>query len=581
MLAGLEHAITVLYTLLFHPFIAHTFLRNALLGCTSLALGCGAIGSFLVLRRMSLAADALSHGLFPGVALAFLLWGFHPLLLSVGGACTGIILALVAHWIATKTNLSKDSTFAILVLFSMAFGLFILSAFGGYTDVMHILIGNILAISHTHLFWMVAISTLTLCFLALFYRLLVLQAFDSQFFRTAYGPRKWLDFSFLTVVTLNMVCAFQALGSLMALGLLLTPAITARLWARHITTLCVFSGLLAFFSGFIGLLLSYHFSVPSGPLIVLVSIAFYGISFLLHVSPPRLRTPFVVGCVSLFICLFFFIPNRTSHPQVVVSFSVLEDLTRAIVKDTVTIKSLVPPECDPHTFEPSPQNFADLARANLIILNGLHLENHWLPRVVQAQRGRVVYASQTTTPRYFWEGDIKASDPHAWHDVQAVRRYVRVITKALCKTWPQHATFFQKNAKTYDKKLEELDTWIHTQMARIPREKRIAITTHDAFSYFSKAYGFSFLSPLGPSTSAEPSAHDIAALIRAAKEQRVTAIFFEHKVAPHLTRMLAREAELKVGGTLYADGLSVPDGPASTYIEMIKHNTNILLSALF
>ncbi len=573
---------TLLYTYLLEPFFAHAFMLKALLGCAALALGCGSVGGFLVLRRMSLIADALSHGLFPGVALAFLCFGFQVLPLSIAGAFTGVVLALIAHWITQKTMLPKDSTFAALVLFSMASGLFILSAFGSYTDVMHILVGNILVLSKSHLFWLMGVGSFTLIALALFYRPLVLQAFDPQFFRMTYPRGGWLDQGFLIIVTLNMVCAFQALGSLMALGLLLLPAITARLWAKQIWTLCALSTIFAFLASLAGLLISYHTGFPAGPLIILVSVAFYALSLLLYVTGLKLR---YVGCVALLLAALPFVfhapASAPKPPHIVVSFTILKDLVYQICGHQLRIKSLAGPNQDPHTFEPSPQDILELTQARLVIINGLNLENHWMERFLKERPpSSLVVASQRCPPLFFDDTSQKIPDPHAWHNINNVRSYVAVIVEALCKTWPHMAPIFRFRARLFDQKLKDLNRWVRTRISALPPEKRCALTTHDAFGYFAKAYGFSFLSPLGISTDDEPSAKKIALLIEEIKRRDIRGIFFENMVSPKIMNALSQETGVTIGGTLYSDALSPPDGPAADYIALVKHNVNTLLAPL-
>jgi zinc/manganese transport system permease protein len=576
----LEALFTPFYHIIIAPFAHHPFMLKALIGCAALAIGCGSVGTFLVLRRMSLVADALSHGLFPGVSLAFLLWGFQIAYLSIAGAITGVMLALIAYYVTRTRNMPKDSTFAVLVLFSMASGLFILSTFGSYTDVMHILVGNILVLSRANLQWLALVGTGTLITLALIYRPLVLQAFDPQFFRIVYPRGGWIEPLFLTLLTLNMVCAFQALGSLMALGLLLLPAIAARRWASHIWSMCTLSTVLALLSGLIGLLLSYHTGLPTGPLIVLSGVAFYLIS-LIHC--PKLTKSLLFASMTIILVTlgitYRSVQNATIRPQVVVSFTILKDFVHQIAGHNLRVKSLAGSNQDPHTFEPSPQDILDLEQADLVIINGLHLENHWLDRFLSHNKNiSVVRASKTCSPLFYAEQSQKVPDPHAWNDVQNARRYVHVILDALCARWPKLEALFRFRAQIFDQKLAALDKWVHNQIKMLPPKQRCALTTHDAFNYFGKAYGFLFLSPLGASTDSEPSAQKVALLIEEARARNIKGIFFENMVSQNLINTLAEEAGLTVGGTLYSDALSEPDGPAPHYVDMMRHNVRALLA---
>ena len=309
----------------------HAFMQRALLGCIALSLGCGSVGAFLVLRRMSLVADALSHGLFPGVCLAFLFCGFNAFYLGLGGALSGLVLGLLAYGLSCRCHSSKDSTFALLVLFSIALGLFVLTTSGGYTDVMHILVGNVLVLSNDVLFGMGCVATFTLLTLVVFYRPFVLQAFDVQFFNATYKRSFWVDALFLILLTLNVVCSLQALGSLMAMGLLLVPAITARLFAKQIITLCLCSTFLGILASIFGLLFSYHAGYPTGPVIVLTTLLFYGLGLLSRRFISFLQTIVLVFVMALLSC--FWLPpltKKVAKPQVVVSFTILEDFVQDV-----------------------------------------------------------------------------------------------------------------------------------------------------------------------------------------------------------------------------------------------------------
>jgi zinc/manganese transport system permease protein len=252
------------------PFVQFDFMRRALLSSLALAMGCSPLGCFFIVRRMSLVGDALSHGLFPGVALAFLGFGFSVAAMSIGGVLTGFLFGLISFGVTYKTRLEADNTFAVLFLTALALGLFILSVAGGYMDIMHILMGNLLVLSTESLLWIGVISTITLVSLALFYRSFVLHAFDPTFFRAVGGKPFVMEILGLLLLTLNLVAAFQALGTLLALGLLLLPGIVARLYVRQFWLVVGLASLLAFGASYMGLCLSYHFGWPTGPLIILL-----------------------------------------------------------------------------------------------------------------------------------------------------------------------------------------------------------------------------------------------------------------------------------------------------------------------
>ncbi|MBP9692834.1 MAG: metal ABC transporter permease [Alphaproteobacteria bacterium] len=260
------------------PFTDYVFLRRALMACMALALGCGPVGVLLVLRRMSLMGDALAHAILPGAALGFLFGGLSLPAMGLGGFLVGFLVALLAGIISRFTILNEDASFAGFYLISLALGVLIVSTQGSQVDLMHILFGTILAVDKVSLLMVATITTASLFTLALIYRPLLIECFDPGYLRVIGGRGGLYHFLFLILVALNLVAAFQALGTLMALGMMMLPAVSARLWAHHVWSLFLLSSLFAVISGYFGLLLSYHLEWPSGPSIILIAGLIYGIS---------------------------------------------------------------------------------------------------------------------------------------------------------------------------------------------------------------------------------------------------------------------------------------------------------------
>ena len=270
-----------LYTYLIEPFADFAFMRRALVACLALSVAGSTIGVFLILRRMSLMGDALGHALLPGAALGFLLGGLSLPAMSLGGFVAGITTALVSGAIARFTSMREDASFAAAYLTSLAAGVLIVSLRGSAIDLMNILFGAILAVDNQALILIVGTATVTLAGLAAIYRPLVVECFNPGFL-AAMGARGALYHSlFLALAVLNMVAAFQALGTLMALGLMLLPAVASSFWAREVWSMTLIAVPVAFLSGAIGLLLSFHAGLPSGPTIVLVASLFFLGSLLL------------------------------------------------------------------------------------------------------------------------------------------------------------------------------------------------------------------------------------------------------------------------------------------------------------
>jgi zinc/manganese transport system permease protein len=263
------------------PFAGFGFMRRALVACLALALGSGPVGVILVLRRMSLIGDTMAHAVLPGAAIGFLAAGLSLPAMSLGGFVAGLTVALLSGLVTRFTRVKEDASFAAFFLISLALGVMIVSLKGSNVDLMHVLFGSILAVDDSSLMLVAGIATFSLVTFALIYRPLVVECFDPGFSRAVGGLGAVSHFAFLVLVVLNMVAGFQALGTLMAVGLMMLPAVAARFWAREVWSLAAVAVALAMASGVIGLTLSYHADLPSGPAIVLTAGAFYLASLLL------------------------------------------------------------------------------------------------------------------------------------------------------------------------------------------------------------------------------------------------------------------------------------------------------------
>lgn len=265
---------------------------------------------------------------------------------------------------------------------------------------------------------------------------------------------------------------------------------------------------------------------------------------------------------------------------VMASFSILGDLVRVVGGDLVAVTTLVGPDEDAHTFEPKPGDARNLLKSSLLVTNGLGFEP-WAQKLARSAgyRGQTVVATQGVRARTLplGKGQKHAeTDPHAWQDPGNVVIYVRNIATALSKLDPAGATTYQRNSEAYVTELQALDAWATAQFAAIPADKRKVITSHDAFGYFAAHYGIRFLAPQGVSTDAEPSAKEVAQLIQQIRRDKIRAVFVENMSSPKLLAQLARDAGVTAGASLYADALSGPDQPGSTYLKMMRHNVTQL-----
>jgi zinc/manganese transport system substrate-binding protein len=280
-------------------------------------------------------------------------------------------------------------------------------------------------------------------------------------------------------------------------------------------------------------------------------------------------------------CAPFASAHATEQAPVVASFSILADMTRRIGGDAVSVLSLVPVDGDAHQYQPTPDDLRHVHAARALVENGLGLEG-WMTRMPQAAgfSGIRIIASTGVAPREMEEDGKTVTDPHAWQDPRNGVLYVRNIAAGLARALPGQAAAIQERARAYIAEIEETDRWIGAQFAAIPPAKRRILTSHDAFGYYGARYGIELLAVQGISTEGEPSAADIATLIGQIKREKIHAVFVENMTDPRLAATVARDSGAVLGPTVYSDALSEADGPAPTYLRMLRHNTTQFVAAM-
>ena len=275
---------------------------------------------------------------------------------------------------------------------------------------------------------------------------------------------------------------------------------------------------------------------------------------------------------------------------VIASFSILGDMVSRVGGDRIAVTTLVGPDGDAHVYEPTPDNVKAVAGAKLLVVNGLGFEG-WMDRLAEASgyEGPVTVASNGVAARKMAEEeqgedhadhDHQGIDPHAWQDVANAVTYVKNIASGLDTADPEGKATYDANASAYIAELEALDAEARSAMAALPVDRRKIITSHDAFGYFGAAYGLTLLAPEGVSTESEASAADVARIIRQIRQDAIPAIFVENIKDRRMIDQIAAETHAVVGGELYTDALSAKDGPAPTYVDMIRHNIGTLTEAL-
>ena len=277
--------------------------------------------------------------------------------------------------------------------------------------------------------------------------------------------------------------------------------------------------------------------------------------------------------------------HAANKVKAVASFSILGDMVRQVGGDRVDVVTLVGPDGDAHVFSPTPADAKTLASSQLFFVNGLGFEG-WMERLEKSSgfKGKTIVASHGVKPHTMVEeegGEAETiTDPHAWQDLANGKLYVANIRDGLIAADPDGKAIYEANAATYLAALATEEAAVKEALGKLPPERRKIITSHDAFGYFGAAYGLEIIAPEGVSTESEASAQDVAKIIRQIKAEHIPAVFIENITDHRLLDQIARDTGAKIGGTLYSDALSGPDGPAPNYLDMFRHNVGTLTAAL-
>ena len=270
----------MIWSWLIEPFADFVFMQRALVGCLAISISVVPVGVFLMLRRMSLTGDAMAHAILPGAAVGYLVSGLSIGAMTLGGIVAGCAVALLSGMVSRLTEVAEDSSMAAFYLISLALGVLIISVNGNQVDLLHVLFGSALALNDDALLLLGGISTITLVILAVIFRPLVLECMDRSFLQSISGLSPLAHLSFLVLVVLNLVGGFNALGTLMSVGMMILPAAAARYWVKQLDRLIALSCVLAFTACYLGLLSSYHLSWPTSPAIILILGLIYVVSFI-------------------------------------------------------------------------------------------------------------------------------------------------------------------------------------------------------------------------------------------------------------------------------------------------------------
>lgn len=592
------------------PFAEYDFMQKALWAAVMISLSGAPVGVFMNFRRLSLLGDALGHAILPGVAIAYLLAGFSSLALFVGGVTAGLIVAALSALVSQLSSQREENSLAVFYLLSLSLGVILISS-GATTDrasvdLMHILFGSVLNLNDDTL---ISVSLTSLAVVAAFLicgRLLLFEAVDSEFGRVHGFPVRRVHFLFLFLLVVSLVSAFQALGTLMALGLMLIPAAAARFFVRGILAQILIAFGLATLASYSGLLLSFHWGWPSGPAIVVSAGFLYLVSFLAGARDGllpkiffkghrKMHTPKITALMILGLGLCVRGPSAEAAPalKVVASFSILAEMSKSVGGNAVEVISLVPAGVEVHGFSLRPKDLVELKRADVFVGNGLGLES-WASTLLKNSgfRGHAIYlgerlpkSSLLTISDSHAHGDHshavdqgRPTDPHAWQDPMLGLIYLENLKDLFVELRPEDRDEIEKRFTILKERILQIQKRSLEALASIPSDKKQALCTHDSFGYLKKAYGLRFYSPKGGNSESESSARRLADIEKHLKSGEIKVAFVDSETSPSEIGALVRKYALRQL-VLHADSLTHSEGSASTYLSFLEFNADRLIEA--
>ena len=554
------------------------FVQQGLVQIAFLAVAGGLLGTWIVLRGLAFYAHAVAAASFPGLVLASGIGLAAP----VGAfAVGGVFAASVGRLSARDRRAGYDSVTALVLVAALAAGIILASdVFHSAAQVDSLLFGSLLVVDTpdqvlagiTALLAIIASWALGPRWLA--------TGFDASAAR-AIGVRSgWTDLVLLALVTLAAVSALAAVGALLAGALLVIPAATTRLWTRRLRAWQLASVALAASEGVVGLWLSVELNAPPGATIAVLAGAVFALAPLLP-ALARLRSPLPAAAAILLLggCG----GSGSDKPVVLATTTQIADFARVVGDNEVTVHQILQPNTDPHEYEPRPDDIRATADAKVVFVNGDGLDS-WMDKVVTQAGGSPEVVSLGTAARTQLAGDASGPegsrvDPHWWHDPRNAEAAVERVRSALGGALPNDKLAFDRRAAAYVRELEALDTRIARCFASVPAGQRKLVTSHDAFNYFAKRYGIRVIGAIIPSqsTEAQPSAGDVAKLVKQVRRAHVRAVFIENSVNPKLGEAVAAQTGAIGNLRLYGDTLGPKDSPGATYLGMERANANAMM----
>lgn len=570
------------------------FLQNALITSVAIGIVAGAIGCFIILRGMSLMGDAISHAVLPGVALSYIL-GIN---FFIGAIFFGILASILITYISNHSVVKSDTAIGITFSSFLALGVILIGVANSSTDLFHILFGNVLAVQDADKWLTLWISVLVLGLIVLFFRPLLITSFDPMMAK-AFGMKvQAYHYLLMLLLTLVSVTAMQSVGTVLVVALLITPAATAFLYTKRLSYMIFLSSFLGGLSSVIGLFIGYSFNIAAGSSIVLTAAFFFVLGFFLspqqrqkHGKKSLVKAALTVAFVGVGI-YFYQTVNKPSvannQLKVVVTNSILADMTKEIGGEKIDLHSIVPVGKDPHDHEVLPEDIRRATNADVIFFNGLNLEtggNSWFMKLM-TNAGKIenqdyFAVSEGVEPMYLeGKGNDGKEDPHAWLDLENGMTYVKNITKRLSEKDPENQGFYQANEQAYLAKLEALHQESIQLFAQIPTEKKRIVTSEGSFKYFSKAYNVPSSYIWEINTEEEGSPEQLRHLVDQLKGSQVPALFLESSMNPKPMASVSKDTGIPIASLIFTDSVAEAGEEGDSYYAMMKWNIEQITQGL-
>jgi ABC-type Zn uptake system ZnuABC Zn-binding protein ZnuA/ABC-type Mn2+/Zn2+ transport system permease subunit len=569
------------------PF-QYPFMQRALEEVLLLSIPAGLLGGWIVLRRLSFLTHAVGAATFPGLVVGFGL-GFSPWL-GAFGVAAGFGGAQTV--LERRARLDPGAITGLLLATSLAAGSVLVSnVFHSAGTVDGLLFGSLLGIDQTDIYRALVLDVACVAMVLFAGRGLLATSFAPAAAESLGYRRGLYDAVLLLLLGATVVSCSAAIGGFVVSGLLVVPAATARLLARSVRQMQIGGVLLAAVESTIGLALAFRLDVPPGAAIAVLAATVYlvvvvGVPVFRRLEQRRLA-PALAAAVLAAACLgagsAVAAPARQSRTVAVVATTTqLQDLVRNVGGSRVSVTGILEPNVDPHEYEPKPSDAVALSGAKLIVESGVGLDA-WMGKLIDEAGGSApVFVASAGLKIRRGDAEEPQGDPHWWHDPTNFEKAATALASALGKVDAAGRSTYARNAARYVSKLEAMDAANVRALRAVPVAQRKLVTNHDAFGYFAAHYHINVLGSVlnSLSTAAQPSARDIAALIKKIRAAHVKAIFTESSINPRLEDQIASEAGVKVYANLYGDTLGPPGSKGATYLQMERWNVTAIVDGL-